>query len=60
MPATAILRPVHVCDRLGVSRSTLIRLRRQADFPRPLQISAQAIGWRAEDIDAWIDARPTA
>ena len=55
-----LLSTADVCARLGVGRSTLIRWREDPDFPRPLQLGPQRIGWRSTEISRWIDGRPTA
>lgn len=56
-----ILRPVEVCRRLAVSRSTLRRMVLQRVFPPPVTISAAvqgAYGWRESVVDAYINAAP--
>ena len=55
-----ILSTLAVCERLGVARSTLIRLRREDHFPKALQLGPQRIGWRSADITEWLNARPRA
>lgn len=44
----------------GLPKSTIYRLISESSFPRPLKLSAKAVGWRASDIRAWLDSRPTA
>ena len=47
----------------GLAKPTITKLRREGNFPTPLKLTeggAPAIGWRASDIRAWIDARPPA
>lgn len=46
-----------VLTALRVSMKTLQRLRVGDEFPRPVQLSARRIAWRATDIAAWVDAR---
>ena len=53
----SIVRPTEMAQRLGVSRSTLWRMRRRAEFPEPLRISAGAVGWREATIREWFDHR---
>jgi hypothetical protein len=42
---------------LGVSRATLFRLRRRGDFPHAVRLSTTAIGFREEDLLAWVNSR---
>jgi prophage regulatory protein len=46
--------PKEVCDLLGVSLSTLQRMRRRGGFPKPVQISPNRIGWPIDIIDSWM------
>jgi prophage regulatory protein len=55
---TELERLPSVVQRTTVSRSHLYALMKQGKFPRPLRIGARAIGWRSEDIEAWLAARP--
>lgn len=41
----------------NLSMATIYRLIKKGDFPRPLQLSAQAVGWDIHDITAWVDRR---
>jgi prophage regulatory protein len=46
------------CKRItGLSRTTRWRMIRKGDFPRPLQLSENAKGWRASWIRDWLAAR---
>ena len=51
------LRIRDVCQMLRISKPTLWRLRRSADFPAPTQLSDRAIGWSRDDIQTWVAAR---
>lgn len=44
----------------GLSRSTIKRLEQQGSFPKRVQISANAVGWRKSDVSAWLETRQTA
>ena len=55
---TRILRMREVIQRIGLSRSTIYKLMENDEFPRPMKLGSQAIGWRDTDIDAWIENRP--
>lgn len=57
-----ILRLKDVCDRLGVSRSTIYNwLDRdskyyKADFPRPMRVSIAIIGFLENEIDDFVSS----
>jgi prophage regulatory protein len=55
--ALRILRRKQVQDRIGLQKSSLYALIAANKFPRPVRLSARAVGWRAEDVDAWIQSR---
>ena len=54
---TRILRKPQVLARLGVSGTTLWRMQRRNEFPKPFRISPGLIGWRETDVDRWIEER---
>jgi prophage regulatory protein len=41
----------------GLSRSSLYRLAAAGQFPRPIRLGPRAVGWRADEIAAWIEQR---
>ena len=54
------LRPNVVMDRTGYSRVQLWRKSRDPndDFPLPVQLGGNAIGWFEDEIEAWLATRP--
>ena len=57
--APAFYRIDDVENRLNLGRTAIYRLlRHDQSFPRRVQIAARATGWRRDEIEAWIDARP--
>ena len=47
-----------VSKSLGnASRSTLWRMWRKGEFPKPIKISPGRVGWLQSEIDAWKTAR---
>jgi prophage regulatory protein len=52
-----IHRPKPLAKRLGVSTTTIWRMRGRHEFPEPVQISPGAIGWRESDVQAWLATR---
>ena len=52
-----IIRTEDLTRRLGLSRATIFRNVKAGRFPGPIKISQRAIGWRIDDVEAWIAAR---
>jgi prophage regulatory protein len=42
----------------GLSRATIWRYERFGRFPRRLRLGPNRIGWRSDEIEAWIESRP--
>ena len=59
-PERRILRIADLVDQLGLSRTTIWRMRRAGDMPQPIQLSANTVGWHAHVIYRWLDNRPEA
>jgi prophage regulatory protein len=55
--ATVLLRESELRNRIKISHSTIWRMVRAAKFPRPIQLSERAKGWRLSDIEAWLAER---
>ncbi|MDE2761598.1 MAG: AlpA family phage regulatory protein [Gemmatimonadota bacterium] len=53
-----ILRPPEVVEEIGVSKASLYRWIRSGRFPPPIKLGPRRVGWRREDVDAWIAGRP--
>lgn len=43
--------------RLSLSRSTLWRLVRRGELPRPLRLSPGRVGWLESDVRKWLESR---
>lgn len=43
---------------IGLSKWTVYDLIKKGKFPRPVQLSANRVGWRAGEIQSWVDGRP--
>lgn len=55
-----ILNEKEVLEKIRVSRTTLHRLVRAGNFPRPTFVSENRKTWRENDVDTWwetVDAR---
>jgi prophage regulatory protein len=57
---TQIEKRPQVEARTGLSRSAIYAAMAANDFPRPLRLTAKAVGWRSEEIDQWINSRQRA
>lgn len=64
-PSTRLLRPKEAIARTGVSRSSFYEWQNpksryfDATFPKPIQIGQSAIGYREDELDAWIASKPS-
>jgi len=52
-----LLRIGQVVDKIGLSRTTIWRLRRKSDFPEPAVIHGSCIAWSETELDDWIRRR---
>lgn len=52
-----ILRKPGVSERTGLGKSTIDQMVRRGQFPPPIRLTGHAIGWRVEDVDAWLRER---
>lgn len=55
--AVSILRLPAVKARVGLSRSSIYLAVSRAEFPRPVQLGARAVGWLESEIEEWIRER---
>lgn len=55
-----LLRLPQVKERVGLSRTQIYRLIKLGEFPPSIPITARAVAWRSDEIDAWVDQRITA
>ena len=55
-----ILRPREVCRAIGLSRTTLWRKAKGGDFPAPVRLGPNSIGWRDSTVQEWLDNRESA
>lgn len=53
----AIERLPNVLARTGLGRSTLYTLVAGGSFPAPIKLSVRAVGWRSDDVGAWLLGR---
>lgn len=55
--AQRLLRLPAVLSRTGLGRSTVYIMIAQDRFPQPVRLNKRAIGFREEQVDAWINSR---
>lgn len=47
-----------VAAMLSVSESTVQKLVRETDFPKPRKISSNRVGWLIREVNEWAELRP--
>jgi prophage regulatory protein len=58
-PVDRLLRRPEVLHLTGLSGpSALKRAIAEADFPKPVRLTARSIAWRLSAVLAWIESRP--
>ncbi len=55
---TKMLRAPEVMARTGLSRVTIWRRVKAGNFPAPLILGENSIGWTAQSIEDWLESRP--
>ena len=51
-----MLRLQEVMARTTLSKSTIERMERSGDFPSRVKIGRRVVGWRSDDLEAWMAA----
>jgi len=61
MPATSknhvVLTARQTTDKAGFSIATLWRKVAAKEFPQPIQLGPNRVGWIEAEVDGWIEAR---
>jgi prophage regulatory protein len=52
-----ILRRPVLVETIGVSPATLARWVKEGLFPAPIQLGRNSVGWRASEVQKWIETR---
>lgn len=55
-----VLRKRALCKLLSISTAHLDRLRARGEFPKPVMLGEQAVGWPITSVQEWLADRPTA
>jgi prophage regulatory protein len=48
-----------VREAVNLSRSTIWRLYTRGDFPKPIQLGPNSVGWDLDEVESWLASRPT-
>lgn len=59
-PRLIVLRRRQVEARTGLGRSSIYALIAGGQFPTPIRLSANTVGWLEHEIDGWISERAKA
>jgi prophage regulatory protein len=60
MSSDRVIREAECRQITGLSRTRRYELEQQGNFPRRLQLSARAVGWRLSEIQGWLASRAPA
>lgn len=60
MEQLRILRRPDVEAVTGLRRSRIDELERAGHFPQRVRLSDRAVGWRSDEVQAWLESRPRA
>jgi len=52
-----IIRTGELVDKVKLSRSTIWRLYKNSDFPKPIQLSPRSVGFDLELVEIWLANR---
>ncbi len=52
-----VLSMAELEKRLDLNRTTILRMVRNGEFPKPFKLGARRIGWRDTAIDEWLRSR---
>lgn len=55
-----VKRRREAAEYIGVSVRTLLRLVAAKKLARPIKLTEKSVGWKVEDLDAWVDSRRSA
>lgn len=53
-----VYRLPQVCEATGRCRTAIYDAIKGGTFPKPIQLGSRAVGWLADEVDAWIISRP--
>lgn len=57
MKPTNILRKNAVLEKISISPATLWRLCKSGQFPKPIKIGENSVGWIEEEVSEWLEEK---
>jgi predicted DNA-binding transcriptional regulator AlpA len=57
LAARRVLDSGSTSDYVGLSTRQIRRMYPSGDFPVPIALTGQKLGWRVSDLDAWLESR---
>ena len=57
-PHVYVVRMRQLVTLVGLSRSTIYVLVSKGRFPVPIRLGDKAVGWRIDELEQWVNARP--
>ena len=54
------LKRKQVCEKTGLSWTTVWRLQNEGEFPRPYRLTPKRVGWLEAEVEEWMATRPAA
>lgn len=58
MAALLIYRLPALERAVGLSKSTIYQMIRSGTFPEPIKLAPKTVGWRVNEVEAWLANRP--
>lgn len=52
-----VLRLPDVMAKCGLGRSSIYAYIQKNAFPQPIRLGERAVGWKSDEVDAWIEQR---
>lgn len=56
-PSVSLLRLPAIMAKTTFSETSIYRLMKTGEFPKPLKLGERAVAWRSDEVDAWIESR---
>ena len=50
----SILRIHQLVERIGLSRSSILRMEKDGKFPKKIILSKRVVGWLESDVNDWL------
>ncbi len=57
MKVDRIIRKAELLEITGLSSASLYRRMKEGDLPLPVRLGPNSVGWRASEVQEWLDSR---